>query len=394
MTNSIFATLLNMLDGRTVGEVAHALGQPEQSVMRGMESSIAAMLGGLANKSNEPGALQKILDIVPSTAGPASWSQMAGSIATPNSPLMAAGKRLLPALFGSAENTVTSGISRASNLSPGVASTLLTMAGPVVMSFIAKHIHDSGMTANSFAGELQREAPTIRNAMPAGLSEVFWPATATATTTVSPVVAQAVQREHGTNWLLPVLAAGAVALGLIWLFGHARRPTINRAYVPRGEASRMATPPSVATPAKAVCAMPATVVLPSDGLGSRFLVFMQGQPSGTNRFDADQLSFDTGSARLRPEAQAQLNDLATVLTNCPNVRLKIAGFTDSVGTPAGNLQLSRNRANSVVSQLERKGVSSGRLVAEGDGEHDPIADNATADGRARNRRVAILITQN
>jgi len=69
MSDSMFGSLLNMLDKHTVGEVATALGQPQASVARGMESSIAATLGGLAGKSEDPGALRKILDMVPSTSG-------------------------------------------------------------------------------------------------------------------------------------------------------------------------------------------------------------------------------------------------------------------------------------------------------------------------------------
>src|SRR5689334_13196407 len=106
MSDSMFGSLLNMLDKRTVGDVANALGQPEQSVQRGMESSIAAVLGGLLSKAGDTGALRRILDTVSSTAGSVSWSQIASSVADPNSSLMAAGKRILPALFGTNEQTV------------------------------------------------------------------------------------------------------------------------------------------------------------------------------------------------------------------------------------------------------------------------------------------------
>ena len=60
MSDSMFGSLLNMLDKHTVGEVANALGQPQTSVARAMESSIATMLGGIASKSEDSGALQKM----------------------------------------------------------------------------------------------------------------------------------------------------------------------------------------------------------------------------------------------------------------------------------------------------------------------------------------------
>ena len=242
MSDSMFGSLLNMLDKHTVGEVANALGQPQTSVARAMESSVATMLGGIASKSEDSGALQKMLDMVPST-GAISWSQIASSVADPNSSLMATGKRLLPAIFGGGEKAVTSGISRESGLPSGAIATLLSMAAPVVMSFISKRVRDGGMTMDGLASALQRESATIKSALPAGLSDLFWPATATAAATVSPVVAQAVQRESSFNWL-PVLAIAGLGLGLLWFLSHARRPSIDQV-VPStavGTANRIAVP--------------------------------------------------------------------------------------------------------------------------------------------------------
>jgi K(+)-stimulated pyrophosphate-energized sodium pump len=103
--------------------------------------------------------------------------------------------------------------------------------------------------------------------------------------------------------------------------------------------------------------------------------------------------FDSGSATLRRQSQEQLNNIAAILTNCPTVRMKVAGYTDNVGAVEPNLRLSRNRANAVVALLVRKGVSPDRLAAEGFGEDSPIADNSTAQGRERNRRIAMCVTQ-
>lgn len=391
MADSMFASLLNMLDERTVSDVAHALGQPEQSVSQGMESSIATLLSGLASKSNDPGSLRKILDTVPGTDGPVSWSQMLRAFADSASPLMASGRSLLPALFGNNENAVISGISRSSGLPSGTIPTLLSMTGPVVMSFISKRARDGGMTMNSLAGLLQRESGSIRNALPAGLSEVFWPATETAGK-VSPVVTQSTQREASSNWLLPVLC-GALALGALgWLFAHMHRPRIEQAKsVNIGEASRLPVPAT--TPG---CTLPASITLPKGSVESRLLASLQ---NGSNKalettwFNFDQLSFDTGSAKLRPESEATLRNMAAILTNCPTVHMAIAGYTDNVGNAESNLRLSQNRANSVIAELVRMGVPQDRLSVEAFGENHPVAGNATAEGRAENRHVAIRVTQ-
>jgi len=390
MSDSIFGSLLNMLDKHTIGDVAQALGQPEQSVARGAETSIAAIMAGLASKAEDSGAIRRILDTVSGIPGPVSWSQIAGSVTDPNSSLMSLGKRIIPSLFGNNERAITSGMSRESGLSSGAISTLLSMAAPVVLSFISKHVRDGGMTMSGLGSTLQRESASIRSALPSGLSELFWPATATTAATASPVVAQAVQRETSFNWL-PVLAIACLGLGLLWFLGHARRPRIEQVVpsVAVGTASRIATPVP-----KVVCTMPANVILPQGGAAARLLSFAQN-PDGTQAANTwivmDQMSFDTGSARLRPQAQSQLDNVAVVLKSCPAVRLDIAGYTDNVGSADANLRLSQNRAKSVVAQLAAKGVPAERMTAQGFGEDDAIADNSTAQGRAQNRRAAMRV---
>jgi outer membrane protein OmpA-like peptidoglycan-associated protein len=101
------------------------------------------------------------------------------------------------------------------------------------------------------------------------------------------------------------------------------------------------------------------------------------------------LYFDTASNRLRPESQARLNDFAVKVRGNPNVHVTVNGFTDNVGNPASNMRLSQARANAVTADLEHLGISKGDITAQGFGEDNPIADNSTADGRARNRRVTV-----
>jgi len=110
-------------------------------------------------------------------------------------------------------------------------------------------------------------------------------------------------------------------------------------------------------------------------------------------FDFDRLLFETDSATIRPESQAQLNNIASIMKAYPNVHIKVGGYTDNSGEPQTNMTLSQDRANSVVRELTSKGVPSDRLSAEGYGMEHPIADNSTVAGRAQNRRVAIRVVE-
>ena len=86
-----------------------------------------------------------------------------------------------------------------------------------------------------------------------------------------------------------------------------------------------------------------------------------------------------------------MNRFADGLRSTPNYTVDIIGHTDSTGSDAVNNPLSIARAESTRNFLTMRGISGARIQVEGRGSHQPIADNATADGRARNRRVEIFV---
>ena len=103
----------------------------------------------------------------------------------------------------------------------------------------------------------------------------------------------------------------------------------------------------------------------------------------------DRVYFETNSAKLKPESSETLDKVAASIKEFPDVKILVAGHTDSVGSDAYNLKLSAARANSVLEYLVSKGVPRTQLAAGGFGEKEPIADNATAEGRSKNRRVGL-----
>ena len=103
------------------------------------------------------------------------------------------------------------------------------------------------------------------------------------------------------------------------------------------------------------------------------------------------VSFDTDKTQLKPALLPVLDSVARSLNQHQELRAKVVGHTDSTGAMAHNQTLSVNRAKSVTDYLARQGVAAGRLSVEGRGPNDPIGDNATAEGRAANRRVEIYL---
>ena len=100
--------------------------------------------------------------------------------------------------------------------------------------------------------------------------------------------------------------------------------------------------------------------------------------------------FEHNKADLSEESQLELDFLVTTLISKPKTKIRIVGHTDNTGNDDENLQLSRNRAQSVVNYLVSKGISKNRLKAIGMASTQPIADNSTPEGRQRNRRVEFV----
>ena len=105
------------------------------------------------------------------------------------------------------------------------------------------------------------------------------------------------------------------------------------------------------------------------------------------------ISFDSGSAVIKPAMRPVLDRFAQTLTANPVTRLRILGHTDSTGSDAVNNPLSINRAASTRDYLAGRGVDPSRIAIDGHGEREPIADNTSDAGRAKNRRVEVFVAE-
>lgn len=122
------------------------------------------------------------------------------------------------------------------------------------------------------------------------------------------------------------------------------------------------------------------------------LVNAEGCPAEKVTVSLD-VKFDTGKAVVKSEYEPQLSTVAGFMSRFPNTAVVIEGHTDNVGSKTGNTALSQKRADAVRAYLvEKLGVDAGRISAKGFGPDQPVADNATPEGRATNRRVVATIS--
>jgi outer membrane protein OmpA-like peptidoglycan-associated protein len=114
-------------------------------------------------------------------------------------------------------------------------------------------------------------------------------------------------------------------------------------------------------------------------------------PRGTKIAEIPGPNFDFDKSTLTPAGQAKVADAARTLKDNPTIHVEVGGHTDSIGGDAYNQRLSERRARTVADELTRDGVSASRMTVRGYGERKPVADNGTDAGRARNRRVEIVV---
>ncbi|APR83959.1 outer membrane protein OmpA [Minicystis rosea] len=108
----------------------------------------------------------------------------------------------------------------------------------------------------------------------------------------------------------------------------------------------------------------------------------------------EQVEFDTGKATIQVSSDHLLEEVAGIFKEHPEIaKVEVQGHTDNVGGAAANKRLSQSRADAVKTALVKRGVEAKRLVAKGYGEEQPLADNASEDGRAQNRRVQFVIVE-
>jgi outer membrane protein OmpA-like peptidoglycan-associated protein len=388
------ATLVNDLVGafksQALGLASARLGEPQASVLNGFETASAAILAAMANKAGESGFMSQLFDLIRSPTNTAALDDVGSFFAAEAEPGGAAGigGRLFSMLFGDQQPKVTEEVGRSAGLRPSSAATLMGLAASMLLGLLARRVQQDHLNPESLSSLLQREGCGARSMLPASLRSMLGePAVRPPRTVESP---------GPGRWLWPILAA----LILMWLLWFARRGREETSAM-TGQARREATQADARMPGPRDffdTTLPNGVELniPRNGTEWRVIEFIQ-DPSQTvardNWLDFDRLYFVPHSAKMTAGSQEQLDNIAAIMNANPNVRIKIGGFTDNSGDTATNMLLSQERAEAVRQQLISLGISGDRLDAQGYGFQYPVADNATEEGRARNRRVSLLVTQ-
>jgi OOP family OmpA-OmpF porin len=301
-------------------------------------------------------------------------------------------------VFGSQQGQVASAIGQSSGLGGASVTGLLKMAAPLVLGFLGKAQSSGALNVGSLGSMLKSELPSLQGFLPAGLMSSLTSGAGTAATAVT-TGATAVAT-GGSRWLVPLAILGAIILA--WLLFRSmsgpKEAVQNAATTTTQAVSNAASSAWAALGDMIKVKLPDGTELnaPALGVEARLVKYLD-DPNATvsddTWFDFDRLLFDTGAATLQPASQEQLGNIAAILKAYPKAKVVIGGYTDNTGDAAANVKLSQQRADDVMAELARLGVDPSRMSAKGYGEEHPVADNATEDGRQKNRRISLHITE-
>ena len=312
------------------------------------------------------------------------------------------GKKLLGSVLGGSGDGIASAIGRMAGLGSagsGIMSTVATLA----MSVLGSKVRSGGLNVASLASMLMGERDALMRAVPPSVSALMGSEVPSVAKPASWVGSTANVRRIAPDptkkrsKVLPVLGAAALAVVTLfwWLDRAPAAPKPVAVAVPE-------TPPASAPMAAPVATGLTGLKLPNgteiqvsaSGIENQLVAFIQdaARPiDKTTWFDFDRLLFQTGSATLEPSSIDQLSNIAEIMKAFPTVTLKLGGYTDNVGKASTNMKLSGDRATAAMAELVKLGVGADRLQAEGYGDTVPVADNATDEGRQKNRRTAARV---
>jgi len=417
MAENLVEMLQNSLTASFAGDVAKHLGESEMTTRSALGAAVPAVLAGLLQQSSTPSGAAQLFQ---SITGPqiesglgqvGSW--LGGGDRTAN--LLSQGSSLLNSIFGRKTGAVAEAIGAASGMRISSVSTLLTMAMPAIFALLKRYISQNQLDAVGLTALLARQRDTLRSHMDErltgalGLAPSALAGTAAAAasrvgeaardigsgaaqtaSTAYAAAGDALSRVPDTPIVRRPWFWGAVVAAALLLFGlfNYWTTTLDR------------TTQTAQNVASTVDKSMRSLELPggtkidvaSGGFLDSLTAFLASKDTGVGKsFTFDELQFETGSSTLAPMSNRQLQYLANVLKAYGNVSINVAGYTDNMGDPAANKRLSAERAAAVKQALVGMGVPAARVTDDGYGQEKPIASNDTEEGRAKNRRVEVVV---
>lgn len=431
MSLNVIDLIKGQLGPALVSQAASQFGESESGISKAIGGMLPAVVGGLANNSDNPGVLDAITN--------ASSSGILGNLmgGASSSPVIS---NLLTSIFGDKISGIVNAIATYAGISNNSSSSLLNLVTGATVGSIGKYAADHNLDKSGISNLLGEQKGIVSSLLPAGLSLAslnmgdwakgykFDNDNDAIRTTASEEPKIEVTRSttsEGTNpnrnnnegggsiwkWLLPLLLLIAAGY-FLWKQCDKKQTTTTTTTTDSTDSKRdtAATTTPMDTSASTVAPVAKTdenidlngVMLKGykGGMEDQMITFLK---SGNYKnaaddaalkdkwYDFDHVNFKMGSSTdLEAGSQGQLDNLVAILKAFPDAKIKIGGYTDKVGNEANNVKLSKARAEFIKSALAKAGVGAQVLEAEGYGSQFAKVDPKASDAeRAADRKMSV-----
>ena len=408
---------INLIDfvksqiGHTVTtKAAGLLEEKEAAMQKALDILLPSVLGGMVNQATTLSGADNLLGFINQGGFDGNLFNSLSSLLGTGSEtqgLLKKGSPFVHTLFGKKVGDITQWVATQTGIKTGSATNLLYLAAPILLSAVSKNIYNNP-TATSLVSLLGSQIPILKNAIPATLLPILGltqlkldsppPNISHKSISDIPKSLSASDEKPLPKRLLPWIALLAAALiGLYFLRIYKTPLPDVPTTTPVIDSTMTALPPvpiaTVTNDKILTLADSELKVKTGSFLDLLYTTITDANADLSKSIILDNVNFEKYKTELTDSSKIQLDDVAKILTAFPNVEIKINGYTDSRGDASENKELSRGRAASVKLYLASKGITRERLTSEGFGQADPIDDNDTEAGRAKNRRIEAVVTK-
>jgi outer membrane protein OmpA-like peptidoglycan-associated protein len=449
---SILNSLKGLVTDQLVSGVASHLGESNDGISKAITGIMPTLLGGMMGAKQED---HSMLSGLLSQAGNLGGGNLVGDLlggltgGSNNAGISGIGSSLVSGLLGNKMGGAVSMISSLAGIKSGSASSLMSIGGSLLASFLGKKMIGDNLNFGGIMNMITGQKDEIVKAAPAGFAETLGlgslfgnaketvtntvaSATSTVTNAASTLTGGDDNKGGGMKWLWPLLLLLGIGAAAYWFINRGKTTEAPAMEAPAAEvtstepattavvssvdsvasAATAAASTTTATAAAAVTAAVesikvklidgTTINANKGGIEDKLVAFL-GDPSAKLAGDADKtkdwfnfdnLNFDLGKATITKGSMVQVENLAAILKAYPKMKIKIGGYTDKAGDDAKNLSLSQSRADAVLSALKAKGVGAQIVKAEGYGEAlATVAETASDEARRVDRKTAVKILE-
>jgi OmpA-OmpF porin, OOP family len=399
MAASILETLTRSLGPSVLSKASAMYGESDSAISKGFTAAIAAVLAPIVSRAGDSNFTRDLFGLLkdaPTAVALLDEPDRVFSRPVPSLDEAGPMARFQSVLFGGNSQSITSAIASATGLRTTTASSLFALAVPTVIGYLSRLVKRENLDPASLGRRLAAERAPLSAVLPASLGSLLTGGAAAFDDVArAGTRAAAAGRETFDRAAVAVPAQRTGMWIAVVLFGFLALAAL---YALMGRSGRgiEGTPGAIGTAGYLSRSLPngTNLRFPATSTEARLLAFIENNTPVDRDiwYEFDRVTFETDSVTLRPQSRDQLSNIAAILKAYPGVRVKIGGYTDNTGDASANLRLSQSRAESVMNELRNDGIDASRLEAEGYGNQHPVADNATAEGGAQNRRVALRVT--